>query len=74
MRVSFPVWWTLAKQTGAIDDPLIRERLTRSWAGLRTMRSYALATMDVEGRRPGAQGRAGQCVEAVVGQLASRPR
>ena len=38
----------LAKRTGAIDDPLIRERLTRSWVGLRTMRSYALATMDVE--------------------------
>jgi alkylation response protein AidB-like acyl-CoA dehydrogenase len=39
----------LAKRNGAIDDPLIRERLTRSWAGLQTMRSYALATMDVEG-------------------------
>jgi alkylation response protein AidB-like acyl-CoA dehydrogenase len=39
----------LAKQTGAADDPLIRQRLTRSWAGLRAMRSYALATMDVEG-------------------------
>lgn len=39
----------LAKQTGAADDPLIRERLTRSWAGLRAMRSYALATLDVEG-------------------------
>ena len=39
----------LAKETGADDDPLIRERLTRSWAGLRAMRSYALATMDVEG-------------------------
>ena len=38
----------LAKSTGAADDPLIRERLTRSWAGLRAMRSYALATMDVE--------------------------
>ena len=36
------------KKTGAADDPLIRERLTRSWAGLRAMRSYALATMDVE--------------------------
>ena len=32
----------LAKRTGAADDPLIRERLTRSWAGLRAMRSYAL--------------------------------
>ena len=41
----------LAKHTGAIDDPVIRERLTRSWVGLKTMRSYAMATMDVE--RPG---------------------
>ena len=39
----------LAKKTGAADDPLVRERLTRSWASLRAMRSYALATMDVEG-------------------------
>jgi alkylation response protein AidB-like acyl-CoA dehydrogenase len=38
----------LAKKTGAIDDPVIREKLTRSWVGLKTMRSYALATMDVE--------------------------
>lgn len=38
----------LAKSNGAIDDPLIRVRLTRAWAGLQTMRSYALATMDVE--------------------------
>jgi alkylation response protein AidB-like acyl-CoA dehydrogenase len=38
----------LAKSNGAIDDPLIRERLARSWAGLQAMRSYALATMDVE--------------------------
>ncbi len=44
----------LAKKTGAADDPLIRERLTRSWAGLRAMRSYALATMDVEGGGPAA--------------------
>ncbi len=38
----------LAKRNGAADDPLVRERLARSWVGLRTMRSYALATMDVE--------------------------
>jgi alkylation response protein AidB-like acyl-CoA dehydrogenase len=38
----------LAKRTGAADDPLIRERLTRSWTGLKAMRSYALATMDAE--------------------------
>ena len=39
----------LAQANGAAEDPLIRERLTRSWTGLRRMRSYALATMDVEG-------------------------
>ena len=38
----------LAKRTGAADDPVIRERLTRSWTGLNTMRAYALKTMDVE--------------------------
>ncbi|MBJ7337626.1 acyl-CoA dehydrogenase IpdE1 [Mycolicibacterium sp.] len=38
----------LAKKTGTIDDPVIREKLTQSWVGLKTMRSYALATMDVE--------------------------
>ena len=38
----------LAKETGAADDPLIRERLTRAWAGLQTMRSFAMATMDDE--------------------------
>ena len=41
----------LAKKTGAVDDPVIREKLTRSWVGLKAMRSYAMATMDVE--RPG---------------------
>jgi alkylation response protein AidB-like acyl-CoA dehydrogenase len=39
----------LAEKNGAADNPLIRERLARAWAGLRAMRSYALATMDVEG-------------------------
>ena len=46
----------LAQRNGAADDPLIRERLARAWAGLRAMRSYALATMDVgvhQGRPPG---------------------
>jgi alkylation response protein AidB-like acyl-CoA dehydrogenase len=38
----------LAKKTGADDDPLIRERLVRSWVGLRTMRAYALTTMENE--------------------------
>ena len=47
----------LAKRNGAADDPLIRERITRSWVGLRTMRSYALATMDVEQRGGEAAGK-----------------
>jgi alkylation response protein AidB-like acyl-CoA dehydrogenase len=38
----------LAKRSGAADDPLIRQKLTESWTGLQAMRSYALATMDVE--------------------------
>jgi len=38
----------VAKTTGAIDDPLIRHKLTESWTGLQAMRSYAMATMDVE--------------------------
>jgi alkylation response protein AidB-like acyl-CoA dehydrogenase len=41
----------LAERNGAANDPLIRQRLTRAWAGLRAMRCYALATLDVE--RPG---------------------
>lgn len=40
----------LAGRNGSIDDPSIRERLTRAWAGLQKMRSYALATMDDESR------------------------
>ena len=38
----------VAKKNGAADDPLIREQITRAWAGLQAMRSFALATMDSE--------------------------
>ena len=38
----------LAGNCGALEDPLIRQRLTRAWAGLQTMRSFAMATMDEE--------------------------
>lgn len=38
----------LAESNGAAADQAIRDRLTRAWVGLRAMRSYALATMDVE--------------------------
>jgi alkylation response protein AidB-like acyl-CoA dehydrogenase len=55
----------LAKRTGAADDPLIRERLTRAWAGLRAMRSYALATMDVEQGRSRSAGDIGPGQDSV---------
>ncbi|MEV5574529.1 acyl-CoA dehydrogenase family protein [Spirillospora sp. NPDC052269] len=35
----------LARRTGAIDDPLLRDRLTRSWMGLEVMRLNAVRTM-----------------------------
>ncbi|OHT81221.1 acyl-CoA dehydrogenase IpdE1 [Mycobacteroides saopaulense] len=41
----------VAKSNGSADDPAIRERLAQAYVGLRTMRAYALATMDEE--RPG---------------------
>lgn len=41
----------LARANGTADDPAIRERLAQAYVGLRTMRSYAMATMDEE--RPG---------------------
>ena len=43
----------LAKRTGAVDDPLIRERLTRSWVGLQTMRSLRAGDHGRRARRPG---------------------
>jgi alkylation response protein AidB-like acyl-CoA dehydrogenase len=32
----------LARDNGTIDDPLIRDRLTRAWIGLETMRAYTV--------------------------------
>ena len=58
----------LAKRTGAADDPLIRERLTRSWVG---PADHAVVCAGDHGRRAA---RPGQRVEVVVGQLASRAR
>ena len=47
----------VAKTTGAIDDPLIRHKLTESWTGLQAMRSYAMATMDVDQASQAALGK-----------------
>jgi alkylation response protein AidB-like acyl-CoA dehydrogenase len=35
----------LAKQTGAVDDPVIRAKLTRAWVGLEVMRAHAQRTL-----------------------------
>nr|WP_169986959.1 acyl-CoA dehydrogenase family protein [Microbispora sp. H10836] len=35
----------LARRTGAVDDPLLRDRLVRSWIGLEAMRLNAVRTM-----------------------------
>jgi alkylation response protein AidB-like acyl-CoA dehydrogenase len=53
----------LAQRNGTADDPLIRERLTRAWVGLRAMRAYALATMEVE---QGGQAVGKDCVSKLL--------
>jgi alkylation response protein AidB-like acyl-CoA dehydrogenase len=46
----------LAKQTGAFDDPLVRDRLTRSWVELEVMRAYAQRTLaSVTSGTPGTE-------------------
>jgi alkylation response protein AidB-like acyl-CoA dehydrogenase len=46
----------LAKQTGAFDDPVVRERLTRSWLDLEVMRAYAQRTLaSVTSGTPGTE-------------------
>jgi len=34
----------VARENGSIDDPVIRERLTRAWIGLEVIRAYTLRT------------------------------
>jgi alkylation response protein AidB-like acyl-CoA dehydrogenase len=46
----------LAKRNGTAEDPVIRERLARAWAGQRAMRSYVLATMGLKQDRTRAGG------------------
>jgi alkylation response protein AidB-like acyl-CoA dehydrogenase len=39
----------LAKRTGAYDDPVVRDKLTRSWLGLEVMRAHAERTLGTPG-------------------------
>ncbi|GDY29142.1 acyl-CoA dehydrogenase family protein [Gandjariella thermophila] len=43
----------LAKRNGAVDDPVLRERLTRAWLGLDVLRAHALRTLAGSGGTPG---------------------
>ncbi|MCX4552919.1 MULTISPECIES: acyl-CoA dehydrogenase family protein [unclassified Streptomyces] len=52
----------LAERNGAIDDPLIRDRLVRAWIGLETIRFNALRMLD--GAAAGASG-----PEASIGKI-----
>ncbi|GGT65049.1 MULTISPECIES: acyl-CoA dehydrogenase family protein [Streptomyces] len=45
-RREFEGLLALARRTGALDDPLIRDRLARSWTGLEVMRASALRGTD----------------------------
>ncbi|MGL4306441.1 MAG: acyl-CoA dehydrogenase family protein [Mycobacteriaceae bacterium] len=35
----------VAKANGTVDDPIIRDKLTRAWVGLKAMRAYAVSTL-----------------------------
>ncbi|WP_280241218.1 acyl-CoA dehydrogenase family protein [Nocardia abscessus] len=39
----------LARRTGAVDDPLIADRIDRAWVGLRVLRAHAMRTMEGAG-------------------------
>lgn len=40
---------SVACSNGSIDDPAVREKLTRAWIGLRVMRAYAASTLGGSG-------------------------
>ncbi|HEX2175020.1 MAG TPA: acyl-CoA dehydrogenase family protein [Nocardioidaceae bacterium] len=46
----------LARRNGSIDDPVVRDRLTRAWIGLDVMGAHALRTLDGSEREEGSAG------------------
>ena len=50
----------LAKRTGAFDDPIVRDKLTRSWVRLEVMRAHAQRTLaSVSSGTPGTEAQPG---------------
>jgi alkylation response protein AidB-like acyl-CoA dehydrogenase len=46
----------LARRTGAADDPVVREKLTRAWMGLQVMHAHAVRTLaSVSSGTPGTE-------------------
>jgi alkylation response protein AidB-like acyl-CoA dehydrogenase len=45
-----------ARRTGAAADPVVRDRIARSWVGLEVLRAYALDTIAVAGQPAGGTG------------------
>lgn len=45
----------LARRTGAIDDPLLADRIDEAWIGLRVLRAHAIRTMEGTGADDGGQ-------------------
>ncbi|WP_319942489.1 acyl-CoA dehydrogenase family protein [Nocardia aurantia] len=50
----------VARSTGALDDPVLAERLDRAWVGLRVLRAHALRTLESAHETVDARTAAGQ--------------
>ncbi|WP_411157241.1 acyl-CoA dehydrogenase family protein [Nocardia terpenica] len=50
----------VAKSTGALDDPVLAERIDRAWVGLRVLRAHALRTLESAHENADARTAAGQ--------------
>ena len=62
-----------ARASGAVRDPLLRDRLARAWIGLQVMREQVLSMLDAEySDRQGGQGDQSAAAASVVKLLWSR--
>ncbi|MGH3647708.1 MAG: acyl-CoA dehydrogenase family protein, partial [Micromonosporaceae bacterium] len=59
----------LARANGAIEDPVLRDKLTRAWIGLRVMRAHALRTLTAGAGGAGGAGGGPDGAAASVAKL-----